>query len=291
MTVTACVRAAQESVWTDRSKRRRPDASQIRNGDRPHSEWPRRNEQPCPSLSACAIRWPHCAASFRMPAGDITRPESQEEHHGRPASRYHEVYARWQRDPEGFWAEAAHEIDWFETPKKMFDPNAGIYGRWFAGGVMQHLLQRARPPCARRARRPGRADLRLARSPTPSAPSPMAALLTEVQVLGAMLRDFGVEQGRPRHPLYADGAGGGVRHARLRAHRRRPFGGVRRLRRQGAGDPHRRRQAEGDPVGELRHRGRPRRALQAAARRGDRARAAQAERLPDPATAASARRR
>ena len=23
------------------------------------------------------------------------------------ASRYHEVYAQWQRDPEGFWAEAA----------------------------------------------------------------------------------------------------------------------------------------------------------------------------------------
>jgi hypothetical protein len=31
-------------------------------------------------------------------------------------SRYHEVYARWQRDPEGFWAEAAR-------------PAAGIYQR------------------------------------------------------------------------------------------------------------------------------------------------------------------
>ena len=37
-------------------------------------------------------------------------------------------------------------------------------------------------------------------------------------------------------------------------------------------------QAEGDPVGELRHRGRARRRLQAAARRGDRARQAQAAR-------------
>ena len=26
-------------------------------------------------------------------------------------SRYHDVYARWQRDPEGFWAEAATAID------------------------------------------------------------------------------------------------------------------------------------------------------------------------------------
>jgi Acetyl-coenzyme A synthetase N-terminus len=29
-------------------------------------------------------------------------------------SRHHEVYARWQRDPEGFWGEAAQEIDWIE---------------------------------------------------------------------------------------------------------------------------------------------------------------------------------
>ncbi len=50
-------------------------------------------------------------------------------------SRYQEVYARWQRDPEGFWAEAAGDIDWIEKPKKIFDPNAGVYGRWFAGGV------------------------------------------------------------------------------------------------------------------------------------------------------------
>ena len=27
-------------------------------------------------------------------------------------SRYHEVYARSLADPEGFWAEAANEIDW-----------------------------------------------------------------------------------------------------------------------------------------------------------------------------------
>ena len=51
------------------------------------------------------------------------------------SSRYPEVYARWQRDPQGFWAEAAEEIDWFEKPKAAFDAAAGIYGRWFPGGV------------------------------------------------------------------------------------------------------------------------------------------------------------
>ena len=29
------------------------------------------------------------------------------------SSRYHEVYAHWQRNPEIFWAEAAAEIDWY----------------------------------------------------------------------------------------------------------------------------------------------------------------------------------
>ena len=42
-------------------------------------------------------------------------------------SRYHEVYARWQRDPEGFWEDAAQDIDWIEPPRRMFDPDAGIY--------------------------------------------------------------------------------------------------------------------------------------------------------------------
>jgi propionyl-CoA synthetase len=51
------------------------------------------------------------------------------------ASRYHEVYAGWRRDPEGFWAAAARDIDWIETPIRTFDPNAGVYGRWFVGGV------------------------------------------------------------------------------------------------------------------------------------------------------------
>jgi propionyl-CoA synthetase len=48
-------------------------------------------------------------------------------------SRYHEVYAAWRSDPEAFWAEAAQEIDWFRPWDKVFDPDQGVYGRWFAG--------------------------------------------------------------------------------------------------------------------------------------------------------------
>jgi propionyl-CoA synthetase len=51
------------------------------------------------------------------------------------SSRYHDVYARWQRDPYGFWGEAAEAIDWIEKPKTVFDPKAGVYGRWFPDGV------------------------------------------------------------------------------------------------------------------------------------------------------------
>src|ERR1700758_63065 len=51
-------------------------------------------------------------------------------------SRYHEVHARSLADPEGFWAEVAAEIDWIEPAKKIFDPTAGAYGRWFAGAAV-----------------------------------------------------------------------------------------------------------------------------------------------------------
>ncbi|EBW2353360.1 propionyl-CoA synthetase, partial [Salmonella enterica subsp. enterica serovar Enteritidis] len=49
------------------------------------------------------------------------------------ASRYPAVYARWKTDPEGFWAEAAGEIDWFKPWDKVFDATQGVYGRWFVG--------------------------------------------------------------------------------------------------------------------------------------------------------------
>ncbi len=182
-----------------------------------------------------------------------------------PTSRYHEVYAQWQRDPEGFWAEAAKEIDWIEPAKKVFDPSMGVYGRWFAGGGGQHLLQRARPPCGARARRAGGADLRFAGHRHAG-----VLLLRRDAVRGDDARrdpaGFRRRQGRPRHPLHAAGAGSGVRDAGLRAHRRGSFGGVRRLCRDRACQAHRRRQAEADPLGKLRHRARPHRQIQAAAR-------------------------
>ena len=43
------------------------------------------------------------------------------------------VYERAQKDPEGFWAEAARSLDWFKTWDKVLEWNPPI-AKWFAGG-------------------------------------------------------------------------------------------------------------------------------------------------------------
>ncbi|ANK99754.1 propionyl-CoA ligase domain-containing protein [Rhizobium sp. N621] len=45
---------------------------------------------------------------------------------------YRQVYAAWKQDPEGFWREAAADIDWFKPPERIFSPGEGVYGRWFS---------------------------------------------------------------------------------------------------------------------------------------------------------------
>ena len=110
------------------------------------------------------------------------------------SSRYHEVYARWQRDPLGFWAEAAADIEWFEQPKATFDPNAGIYGRWFPGGVTNTCFN-----AVDRQVDAGRGDQAAIIYDSPLAGAKRTItyhrLLTETQVLAVMLRDLGVNKG------------------------------------------------------------------------------------------------
>jgi propionyl-CoA synthetase len=110
------------------------------------------------------------------------------------SSRYREVYARWQRDPLGFWGEAAADIDWFEQPKSVFDPNAGVYGRWFAGGVCNTCFN-----AVDRHVNAGRGEQAAIVYDSPLAGENRAVtyhrLLTETQVLGGMLRDLGVGKG------------------------------------------------------------------------------------------------
>ncbi len=120
--------------------------------------------------------------------------ESAKRDSARPASRYWEVYERAKTDPQGFWGDAAKEIDWYEKATKVFDPSAGVYGRWFVGAVCntcynaidRHVLG-------------GRAaqTALIYDSPVTGAKKTFtySELLTEVSTLAAILKDFGVGKG------------------------------------------------------------------------------------------------
>ena len=109
-------------------------------------------------------------------------------------SLYHEVHARSLADPEGFWAEAAREIDWIEPPKKIFDPAQGTYGRWYAGGVVNTCYNAP----DRHVERGRAAQVALIHdSPLAGSVTKLtyAELLKEVQALAAIMQDFGVAKG------------------------------------------------------------------------------------------------
>jgi propionyl-CoA synthetase len=48
--------------------------------------------------------------------------------------RYQETYERWRKDPEGFWAEAAREIDWIRPADHILSEQQGLT-RWFTGAL------------------------------------------------------------------------------------------------------------------------------------------------------------
>ena len=117
-------------------------------------------------------------------------------------SRYHDVHARSLADPEGFWAEAAREIDWIEPAKKIFDPSMGAYGRWFAGAVVNTCYNALDRHVAG-----GRADqvALIHDSPLAGAVTKFtyAEMLREVQTLAAIMQDFGDDAlfGQPLNPI------------------------------------------------------------------------------------------
>jgi propionyl-CoA synthetase len=51
-------------------------------------------------------------------------------------SRFDEVYRRSLDDPEGFWAEAAAQIDWVEPWERVLDDSRAPFYRWFSGGKL-----------------------------------------------------------------------------------------------------------------------------------------------------------
>jgi len=110
------------------------------------------------------------------------------------ASKYHEVYARALRDPEGFWGEAAQEIDWYQPAKSVFDGGAGIYGRWFVGATCNTCFNAVdRHVAAGR----GNQTAIIYDSPVSGArrSCTYTDLLAEVATLAAVFEDFGVGKG------------------------------------------------------------------------------------------------
>jgi propionyl-CoA synthetase len=111
-----------------------------------------------------------------------------------PKSRYHDVYAGWQRDPLAFWAEAAREIDWYTPATAVFDPKAGVYGRWFAGATCNTCHNALDRHVAN-----GRADQAALIYDSPVTKSKAsfsyAEMLVEVKTLAAVLAELGVGKG------------------------------------------------------------------------------------------------
>src|SRR5215212_12258290 len=109
-------------------------------------------------------------------------------------SRYPQVYAAWKADPSAFWAEAAREIDWFRPAEKIFDPDAGVYGRWFVGALCNTCHNAVDRHVA--DGRGGQAAI-IYDSPVTATCRTLtyAELQTETAALGAVLQELGVEKG------------------------------------------------------------------------------------------------
>jgi propionyl-CoA synthetase len=109
-------------------------------------------------------------------------------------SRYREVYAAWKADPEKFWGEVAREIDWTKPAEKVFDRQAGIYGRWFVGAECNACHN-----AVDRHVEGGRTEQAAIAYDSPVTGTKRTFTYRELQeetaVLGAVLRDLGVGKG------------------------------------------------------------------------------------------------
>jgi len=108
--------------------------------------------------------------------------------------RYSDVYAQWQKQPEQFWLDAAKAIDWYKTPVKAFDKDAGPHGRWYPDASCNTCYN-----AIDRHVKSGRGD-----QPALIYDSPLtgtkavftyADMLREVSALAAVLLDLGVTKG------------------------------------------------------------------------------------------------
>lgn len=109
-------------------------------------------------------------------------------------STYHKTYADWQSNPEAFWQNAATGIDWHKPADKIFDADAGVYGRWFVGAECNTCYN-----CLDRHVNDGRGEQAaiIYDSPITGAKRTISYgdLLEEVSTFAAGLADLGVSKG------------------------------------------------------------------------------------------------
>ena len=107
---------------------------------------------------------------------------------------YQSVYNQWKAAPEKFWEEAAQDIEWSKPFDKTFDPDAGIYGRWYVGGECNTCFN-----AIDRQITDGRGEQNAIIYDSPMTGSQKKFtyndLLSEVSAMAAVLQDQGVEKG------------------------------------------------------------------------------------------------
>jgi propionyl-CoA synthetase len=141
-------------------------------------------------------------------------------------SRYHDVYASWKSDPVRFWEEAAREIDWIKPADKVFDAEAGAYGRWFVGAECNTCHNALDRHVAER----GDQAAIIYDSPVTGTKRTLtyAELRDEVATLAALLQDLGVQKGDRvilYMPMIPEAAVGMLACARIGAVHSVVFGG------------------------------------------------------------------
>ena len=201
---------------------------------------------------------------------------------------YRDIYARWQRDPLGFWGEAAAAIDGSRSRKPCLDPKACVTatGSPTASATLASMRWTAMSMW-------GCGDRPAASSARPAAGEKCTItyhrLLTETQVLGDVRpRDLGVGK-LDGVILYMPMVPETVIASAWPAHRRHSFGWLsRRLPRELAAPASTMPRRKSFLSASGRVEARPHRCLQAVARRGDRVGETQARGAFDPAAAAGA---
>src|SRR6266516_2171388 len=108
--------------------------------------------------------------------------------------RYAEEFHRSLTDPEGFWGEAAKDIDWYQAPTVVLDRSRAPFYRWFTDGVLNTCFN-----ALDRHVRSGRGDQAALIYDSPVTSSQRtytyAELLDEVARFAGVLRGLGVGQG------------------------------------------------------------------------------------------------